>query len=346
MITGQTTSHWDRSFTFDDPFLAKIASSATMGRLKDIGFLGAVDYCQFSQGVERRGRYYNRYEHSIGVAKLALLYANIRELSEKERRILASAGLLHDIGHCPLSHTLEPIFKSNFGVSHHDCGRDILFGRSSFGSEIIGIMAEYEISIEEVVAMIDGYHDGCHAFLFASPINLDTIDGICRAKKFVAVNQDCEDLVPRDCVTSLAESRGGATNQTDEFWLIKGEVYAQIIHSRKGLLFDGLAQAYMDANIDSFEANDFLGTERDLRLAHPRLFEMLECANQSFGGAYGYLKAQMPELLEFTLQAPSREFYVNLEVVAHRPDDLENRYTQSKSYSSITIEDLLTQGLA
>ena len=346
MITAQINSHWNRSFTFDDPFLARIASSATMARLTDIGFLGAVDYCQFFQGVDCRRQYHNRLEHSIGVGRLALLYADIRELSEKERRILASAGLLHDIGHGPLSHTLEPIFKSNFGVSHHGCGRDILLGRSSFGSEIIGIMAEYEIDIEEVVAMIDGYHEGCHAFLFASPINVDTIDGICRTRKFAAVNQDCEDLDPRHYVTSLAESSGGATNLTDEFWLMKGQVYAQIIHSRKGLLFDGLAQAYMQANLDSFKADDFLGTEPVLRLAHPRLFEMLQRANQSFGAAYDYLKAQMPKLLQFTLRASKREFYVNPEVVANDSDDLKNRYKQSTSYSSITIEDLLTQELA
>ena len=346
MITGQTTGHWDRSFTFDDPFLAQIASSATMGRLKDIGFLGAVDHCQFSQGVDRRRRYYSRREHSVGVAQLALLYADIRELSEKERRILASAGLLHDIGHGPLSHTLEQIFKSNFGVSHHGCGRDILFGRSTFGSEITDIMAEYEIDIEEVVAMIDGYHEGCHAFLFASPINIDTIDGICRTRKFATVNQDWEDFDPRHYVTSLAQSCGGATNLTDEFWLINGQVYAQIIHSRKGLVFDGLAQAYMQANLDSFKADDFLATERALRLDHPGLFEILECANQSYGAAYRYLNAHMPKLLQFTVTAPTRQFYVNLEVVANDSDDLKNRYTQLKSYSLITIEDLLTHEVA
>lgn len=333
--------YWDYRGGFEDPFLAKVAGSATMGRLKDIGFLGAIDYVQFSKRTRRNRHYYNRYEHSIGVANLALLYADIQGLPQSETRVLASAGLLHDVGHGPLSHTLEPIFRTYFGFSHHSCGKDILFGRTLFGYEIIDIMEEFSVDIEEVVAMIEGHHKGSHAFLFAGPINVDTIDGICRTKKFAASDEFDDFIDPRNFVISLAESEGSSTNKTDEFWKIKDAVYNQIVHSPIGLLFDGLAQAYMQSRIDAFSAEDCLRTERDLELSHPMLFELLNSANASFSSAYDYLKNMVPELLGYTMEVCKRDFQIVADVQANDSSELALRYTQTKSYLQKTIEELV-----
>lgn len=343
-VTAKPESqYWNQSSLFNDPFLAMIAGSAVMGRLRDIGFLGAIDYLQVSEEECKIRSYYNRYEHSIGVARLALLYAEIRELPEKESRILASAGLLHDVGHGPLSHSLEPIFKKHFGITHHSSGKEILLGRSVFGSEILDIMAEFGIDTEKVVAMIDGYHNGSHAFLFASPINVDTIDGICRTQKFAAINEESANIDPRKFVVSLAESQGGSTDQTDEFWSIKNEVYNQILLSRIGLLFDGLAQAYMQSKIDSFRYEDFLTTERDLKLSHPVLFEILNKANRSIRAAYDFAKSYVPEVLGYTFRAMKREFQIVGRVQARHSSELKLRYTQTKTFRDVTLEELLRE---
>lgn len=333
--------HWDHRGCFEDPFLAKIADSAIVGRLRDIGFLGAIDYVQFSKRTRRNRHYYNRYEHSIGVANLALLYADIQGLPQREARVLAAAGLLHDVGHGPLSHTLEPIFRSYFGFSHHSCGKDILFGRTLFGYEIIDIMEEFGVDIEEVVAMIEGDHKGSHAFLFSCPINVDTLDGICRTKKFAATNESDGLIDPRNFVISLAESEGSSTNETDEFWQIKDEVYNQIVHSSIGLLFDGLAQAYMQSRIDEFSAEDCFTTERDLELSHPMLFELLNSANASFSSAYDNLKNLVPELLGYTVKVCKRGFQIVDDFHASNSSELELRYTQTTSYLQKTIEELV-----
>ena len=105
---------------FADPFLTELLLSKPLQRLKDIGFLGALDYIKVSNGSDAHRRRHNRFDHSLGVAELALLYSDIRGLPRKETRVLAAAGLLHDIGHGPLSHTLEPIFKASFGANHHE----------------------------------------------------------------------------------------------------------------------------------------------------------------------------------------------------------------------------------
>lgn len=346
MSTMPEGQYWNQSCLFEDPFLAKIAGSAAMGRLKDIGFLGAIDYLQFCERECKSRHSYNRYEHSIGVANLALLYAKIRGLPENESRVLAAAGLLHDIGHGPLSHSLEPIFEKHYGITHHACGKEILFGRSVYGSEIIDTMTEFGIDIEEVVAMIEGYHNGSHAFLYASPINVDTIDGICRTKKFVDIDEDSANIDPRSFVISLAESHGRSTGQTDKFWSIKNEVYNQILHSHIGLLFDGLAQAYMQSKISDFSVEDFLTTERDLEHSHPLLFELLNVANRSIREAYDYVKRCIPELLGYTLRAMKREFQIVVGVQVRNSSELKLRYTQTKTFRDVTVEELMNHDIS
>ena len=70
---------------FEDPLLGGLIESRPVQRLRRIGFLGAVDRMQ------SRNRH-NRYDHSVGVARLALLYARKRDLSQRDTRLLAVAG--------------------------------------------------------------------------------------------------------------------------------------------------------------------------------------------------------------------------------------------------------------
>ena len=337
--------YWTQTFEFDDPFLSRLSSSDAVTRLKDIGFLGAIDYVRFGEQREESRQYYNRYEHSLGVASLAEMYSRIKELPEHDSRVLTSAGLLHDIGHGPLSHTLEPIFKTNYGVSHHKVGRDILFGQGEIGAEVAKIFSEYKVDIDEVVAMIEGEHDGSHAFLFSSPINVDTLDGICRAKKFADVEPNYDQLDPRRYLAAMLGNDDYSTEVLDEFWIIKHEVYNKIIYSCDGLLFDGLAQAYMHQKLDKFSAEDFTTTESTLRESHPELFEILNFANDSFKSAFNYIKSKIPELLNYTHRAPTREFRVEVNIEIKRPNDLKDRYVQTKAFRDVNIADLLAEEL-
>ncbi len=330
----------DDSALFLDPFLAELALSGPVQRLKQIGFLGALDYIRFSNGFQAHRRRHNRYEHSLGVAELALLYAGIKGMRRKDSRILAAAGLLHDIGHGPLSHTLEPIFKSEFDITHHRSGDHILYGRSPFEDEIIKIMLTHGIDLDEVAAMIKGRHNSPHSFLFSSPINLDTIEGISRSRIFAAKSH--QGIDPRRLVVALAESSELPAGLMDEFWRMKHEVYNLVIHNVWGLVFDGLAQAYMHHHIAEFSSDDFLKTEGQLRSKQPIMFHILAWAKASRRRAYHRVSEFMPEVLDFSLRAPKREFTVRSEVTVRRPSDLKRRYQQTKSFRNITIGQLVT----
>lgn len=59
------------------------------------------------------GSEHTRYIHSLGVMYIADKMATRLELKVKERKIVRLAGLLHDIGHYPLSHVCEFPYKRN-----------------------------------------------------------------------------------------------------------------------------------------------------------------------------------------------------------------------------------------
>ncbi len=100
-------------------FAQDIASSAAFGRLRGVS---QTSFCN----LVFPNMTHTRYAHSIGVF---LLTHNIRFksehfltlLSDKEKKLLSAYALLHDIGHVPFSHILEP-----FGVDHKKIGLDIV----------------------------------------------------------------------------------------------------------------------------------------------------------------------------------------------------------------------------
>ena len=59
------------------------------------------------------GSEHTRYIHSLGVMYIADKMAMHLSLSDEERKIVRLAGLLHDIGHYPLSHVCEFPYKKN-----------------------------------------------------------------------------------------------------------------------------------------------------------------------------------------------------------------------------------------
>lgn len=315
---------------FRDPLLRELARSRPVRRLRRIGFLGALDR------IKSRN-WHNRYDHSVAVARLALLYARNRGLSRHDTRVLAAAGLLHDVGHGPLSHTLEPIFKRRFGITHHKAGVEIIRGNSPLGGAIPSALARHRLDPDEIIAMIEGTHPGRYAFLFSSPINLDTIEGVTRCHSFF--------LRPKPEVPSAARivqamSKAGAfpTRILDSFWQLKHDMYNSAIHHRRGLLYDGLAQAVVTEDIDDFAPSDFLKEEAQLRRSKGRLFTLLDGARQS----PGTLRRELSRpILSYEVDAPKRTFFRNTSVPLKTSADLFFRYGQKKTFRYVPLIDLI-----
>lgn len=320
----------------EDLFLKELVNSPPVQRLRRIGFLGAIDYVRHGTGRAPHRRRHTRFEHSVAVAELALLYARLARLSEQETRVLGAAALLHDIGHGPLSHTLEPVFDSHFGITHHFSGRDIRYGRSKLGDQIPNIARRYSVDLDEVEAMIEGVHESPHAFLFSSPINLDTIEGITRCQAFFSFRQ----AVPsaRLIVAKIARGDCLPTKTLDAFWRLKRETYDLFIHCATGLLYDGLAQSYMIDKLSEFSPRDFLRDERQLRHHHGLLFCILSWAKHS----RRRLRSRVARhLFDYEMFSRRRDFIIDKRIPLECPSDLQYRYTQVKRERKVALGDLV-----
>jgi len=87
-------------------------------RLRNITQLGATDRVYPSAT-------HNRFSHSLGVLYLANEFATQLELSEEEIESARIAGLLHDTGHGPYSHTSEKVAQT-YGIDHEDISCSIV----------------------------------------------------------------------------------------------------------------------------------------------------------------------------------------------------------------------------
>ncbi len=311
-----------------DPLLSRLIQTRAFQRLRNVRFLGGIDYARIPAPNGKPGsRRYTRYQHSLGVARLALLYADLRELPAGERLLIVAAALLHDIGHAPLSHSLEPVFKEAFGIDHHAATADILFGRVPLGHDVHALLVEAGLDVERLVAVIDGKETG-HDGFFGGPINFDTIEGILRSHTY-------DPAAPRlspETVVLAATRRAGAADRdrVDEFWRCKDMVYGNIINCEEGMLADAVCQDAMRRAIDRFSRADYFIAERRLFAKLPKLRALLTGP---------HFEQEARRSLTGPLRARTRRFYTDPTVDFFARDD-KARYRQQRSERILEVKDL------
>jgi hypothetical protein len=256
-----------------EPLFAALVETPAFQRLKSIRFLGGIDYLLVRAPNGAKGNIrYTRYQHSLGVARLALLYSDQKSLSADERRIVYAAALLHDIGHAPLSHSLEPIFSNIFGLDHHEATKSLLRGEVPLGRELFDVLKAYSVDIDRLVNIISGNESG-HDGFFTGPINFDTIEGILRARKYAVKG----DALSPEVVTQASMRRETAVDLAvvDSFWGHKDAVYKHVVNSRQGVLADWACQRFMLLNLNQLCPEDYFTTETHMFRLLPGLRQLL-----------------------------------------------------------------------
>ena len=262
------------TITGGDPLLTELVATPAFQRLREIRFLGAIDYRLIpSPNGKPRTIRYTRYQHSLGVMRLAILYCDFQSVPTAKRQLVCTAALLHDIGHPPLSHSMEPVFKEKLGIEHHKATKDIISGQVSAGKEVSAVLRRNGIDADEVIALISGE---CTAFdrFFDGPINFDTIEGILRSCEYF---RSTSTMTRPDTVAEAAIRRETPDDRdvVDRFWGYKDWVYKNIINSRMGVLSDLACQLFLRRHLDDIDIDSYFETEPDFFRRLPRLRELL-----------------------------------------------------------------------
>jgi uncharacterized protein len=316
----------------EDPLFLQIVSTAAFRRLREIRFLGGIDYLivRSPNGAPGNVRY-TRFQHSLGVARLALVYGSACELSFVDRRLIFTAALLHDIGHAPLSHSLEPSFYQVFGVDHHQATRDILRGHVPIGRELYKLLRNHDVDIDRLTDIISGKESGFHGF-FSGPINFDTIEGILRTKTYA---QSVPAVAP-EFIVDAATNRSSPVHRelVDEFWISKDLVYRHLINSRFGILADEVCQSFLRRHIASITPDDYFATEGQIFRKLPGLRQLLTSPD-----FLTQVTQHVPEAIGFK----RRRFLIDQTVDFFARQD-DRRYFQTKEQATLEVKQIHLRG--
>jgi HD superfamily phosphohydrolase len=159
---------------------------------------------------------HTRFEHSLGVYRLALLF--LRQLSYDERfassisphdaELFLVAALLHDLGHWPFCHPIEDMHLP--GVPQHE-----LFANSFLleGEIADALREDWAIQPRDLVALLSGKPRDGRSRLLASilsgPIDIDKMDYLARDSLHAGVpygrNFDQQRLIGSLCVNEAGD---------------------------------------------------------------------------------------------------------------------------------------------
>ncbi|WP_439026462.1 HD domain-containing protein [Haloarchaeobius sp. DT45] len=136
-----------------------------MQRLRHIAQLGTASLVYPSAN-------HTRFEHSLGVYHNACRALDHLGVEGKNAEKVRAAALLHDVGHGPFSHNLEPLTHRRTGKYHDDVHE--LFERGAVGE----VLREYDIAPHEIADLVAG--DGRYGQIVSGELDVDRMDYLVR----------------------------------------------------------------------------------------------------------------------------------------------------------------------
>ena len=128
------------------------------------------------------GATHTRFEHSLGTYYLAREAAKNLEMNSSEIAQVSIAGLLHDLGHAPFSHSIEEGVESLYGKDHVEVAIDIITGEEGSG-KIPSILKE---DLDDVAKILQN-KKGIQSRLISGNGDMDQIDYLARDSYYTGV---------------------------------------------------------------------------------------------------------------------------------------------------------------
>ncbi|ODS41905.1 MAG: hypothetical protein MSIBF_00650 [Candidatus Altiarchaeales archaeon IMC4] len=127
-----------------------------------------------------------RFEHSLGVMHLAGRVADQLGVHYDDWEMLRVAGLLHDVGHYPFSHTLDELI-AKFGVPHEERSSELIKT-----TELSDILKAHGMNPSVIAEMVMGR--GNLGKVISSEIDVDRMDYLIRDSYYAGVAYGVIDL--------------------------------------------------------------------------------------------------------------------------------------------------------
>ncbi len=151
----------------------KVIDTLPMQRLRRVKQLVFAEYVY-------PGANHTRFEHSIGVMHLAGVMGKSLPvpIGEGELQRLRLAGLCHDLGHGPFSHTFEQMLLRKLDKTHEDLTPWIING-----SELKDVISGCGLNVADVADLAVGRASGIKPFInqiISSSVDVDKMDFLVR----------------------------------------------------------------------------------------------------------------------------------------------------------------------
>lgn len=305
-------------------FYSSIIKSDDFQRLKKVSFLGAIDYVNSGNKSNKS----NRYLHSIDVAKLALYVCEKRQYNKDITDHVVTAALLHDIGHAPLSHSMESSFYQEFGLDHHLASTNVI--TKGEGKYSLTEVLKQEVDINLVVELIEQRSNEYFSDIFNSKINIDTIDGIHKSLAFINMpNSYNKYSLVQAAFINDCDHR---VKVLDHFWKAKNCVYKNIITSGIGAIADHISKEYFFDNLNKIDESYFYKKETALINGSKPIFKGFSKRLQEIEYIYHDINEVDHETL--LISVIDREYKANKKIdfnsCSNLNDFIDKRYQVSK----------------
>lgn len=233
-----------KNININEPVIQELIASKEFQRLRWISQLGGAQ-------VAFPSATHTRFTHSLGVYHLLnRVFDEVpgaQAIREKEKLVVKIAGLLHDIGHGPFSHTFEKVLNLNedkdypFSHEYYTCA--II---SDETTEINQILKKYQIDIEQVTNIIKKDRSKCPKYqiqLVSSQLDCDRMDYLMRDAYFTGAKYGAIDL---DWVISqmIIDKKNGivfnyrALSAIENYLITRFHMYLQVYFHKSSIFFD------------------------------------------------------------------------------------------------------------
>ncbi len=224
------------------------------------------------------GAHCMRLAHALGVSHLAGRIAD--HLSDRypdeyhdntisTKNLVEAAGLLHDIGHTPWSHTLEPLYLELTGEDHMDLVADMVTGRTVMpirgSGKIPEILKKHGVNPDDVADLITGKYvkkEFAQQMIFGE-VDADMLDYLQRDFHFTGV---AFGHIEVDRIISTMAIKNGklvflekGLNAIRDFLLARLQMYSSVyLHKKTRIVDKMLLSAARKSIIELNEIENFM----------------------------------------------------------------------------------------